>query len=297
MNQRPVFGRAGVNAPSEAVAASPVAEGERFMAMLALTAPVKTDFAALKQIVESEYPVANTALEQLSMPGSRPELGGFLLRLDGVMLTVLPIALPIPASELVEPLRHATQTWPDAQEALARHRAHLIVATLNPCPDHAAALKGAACVTRVTAALARLNDANAIAVYWRPGGAVTSTALFTAGATALTRQQLMPELWVRFYFIQGSPAPAGRPCTGMATFGLVAFTGYELEFEPVHLPPGEIGKRVYFLAKYLIERGPVIRDGETVGLSEREKIRVRADDSRRMPGTKIMRLTLETYGT
>jgi hypothetical protein len=51
--------------------------------------------------------------------------------------------------------------------------------------------------------------------------------------------------------------------------------------------------RLTGLCEYLIVKGLVIKDGETVGTSEDERIRVRYTTSRMQPGTPILDLKLE----
>jgi hypothetical protein len=68
-----------------------------------------------------------------------------------------------------------------------------------------------------------------------------------------------------------------RTASGMdaVTIGLSSFVGREIEFEVGRLNPSAVLSQVAGLASYLIEHGNVIKDGNTFGGSEAERIRVR----------------------
>ncbi len=72
-----------------------------------------------------------------------------------------------------------------------------------------------------------------------------------------------------------------------------ANSGREIEFEPVALPPETVYDRVCGVVSYLLTQGMVLKDGDTVGISAREKIRVRYGviEGQNIP---VLRLRLET---
>jgi Domain of unknown function (DUF4261) len=55
-------------------------------------------------------------------------------------------------------------------------------------------------------------------------------------------------------------------------------------------PPGELRERFHGLANYVLENGPVIRDGDTIGEDANEKIQVVYADSAFGHEGKVMRL-------
>ncbi len=57
--------------------------------------------------------------------------------------------------------------------------------------------------------------------------------------------------------------------------GLQPFVGREIEFWPQPLPVATIAERVIGTIQYLLNKGPVLDDGDTLGVSDSERIRVR----------------------
>ena len=64
----------------------------------------------------------------------------------------------------------------------------------------------------------------------------------------------------------------------------------ELEAQNSPEPPGKLRERFFNTACYLLENGPVIRDGDTVGDSAEDKIKVVYADSAFGNPKKVMRL-------
>jgi hypothetical protein len=88
-------------------------------------------------------------------------------------------------------------------------------------------------------------------------------------------------LWVSLH-----PFRDGR-VVGAITFGLSSFIGREIEYEGdgdhkmvLHKAAG--------LVVYLLEHGLVIGDGDTFGVNEAERVRVRYATSRRVAGLPVL---------
>ncbi|MFG5380263.1 DUF4261 domain-containing protein, partial [Yoonia sp. R2-816] len=75
---------------------------------------------------------------------------------------------------------------------------------------------------------------------------------------------------------------------GGETQGLRPFMGYELDLEPVAWPLADVAERLVGTVTYLFWHGPVLNDGDTLGVSEAERFRLTSDVDR-----KRMEMTLE----
>jgi hypothetical protein len=64
--------------------------------------------------------------------------------------------------------------------------------------------------------------------------------------------------------------------------------GREIELEGNGLDLEAVVTRVWGLAAYLIDRGAVIADGDTFGLSATERLKVRHAVSHRYPGLAVL---------
>ena len=75
------------------------------------------------------------------------------------------------------------------------------------------------------------------------------------------------------------------------TSGLSVFAGREIEVESASLDLATAVQRAANLAVYLVENGTMVRDGDTIGSTEAERIIVRQATSRRFADLSVIRAT------
>jgi hypothetical protein len=112
-------------------------------------------------------------------------------------------------------------------------------------------------------------------------------------AMALAAGRFPDMLWMTLSYFTGGPMPDGTPTNGASTHGLLPFIGRELQLEPAPLPQAEIAKRLAGLFQYLVANGPVIRDGQPVGMASLEKTIAHFMPEGREPSTPVIQLTLD----
>jgi hypothetical protein len=203
----------------------------------------------------------------------------FRIGLADVILAKMPA--PIPWSDL-EIVSATSFLWPDATAVLKQHKAHLVIAVkgeLHPIPL-------AGLLTQATGAvLSTLPDA--LGVYWR-GVLVIPRDLFIEFAVDILPKGPPIHIWVDFR--------VGRKDNNRTfgfTAGMAALGHMELEAPDSPETPGMLRQRFGDLADYVLENGPVIGDGHTVGRDARERIRVKYGDSAFGHEGKVMRLEYE----
>ncbi len=75
---------------------------------------------------------------------------------------------------------------------------------------------------------------------------------------------------------------------GVVTQGLARFVGRELELIAATIDLKALLDRAFGLTVYLIQNGPVLKDGSTFGVSETERIAVRLCQSERFTGLHVI---------
>ncbi len=83
---------------------------------------------------------------------------------------------------------------------------------------------------------------------------------------------------------------------GGFTQGLAMLTGYELEITPIPWERGQVMQRLFGIVAYLFLNGPVLRPGETLGVTETERFHIR-EEADSESGNQRLILSLETEGT
>ena len=259
---------------------------ERIMAFIALRAPAEPDGDALAASVKARF-ADRLNIPVSAMPG---QSGALLLDMGGTMVTVMTIDRPPPLDAYQRALQ-TNRRWPEAGTAMQAHQAHLIVATLSEVDGHAEALHGSVCVSLVAAALAEATPAEA--VVWTSGDALTRAETFVSEIEGLVGGQTPVLPWISLDVYKGPDAPGGAATFTMYTNGLRVFVGRELEMAPTAAEPGDLAMRMIGTCQYLIVNGLVLADGDTLGVSEAERIRATYMDPGARVGIPAIRLTVE----
>jgi hypothetical protein len=174
---------------------------------------------------------------------------------------------------------------------MSAQTAHIIVGALSEAEGHGPCVDHASVVTVIAAAIASMTPT--IGVYWSNGGTVTEAGHFVQAAERLVAGRPPADLWVQLRWLDGSPTPEGERTLAVVTTGLSAFVGREVEFMPAPLPPAVIADRTLGTLTYLLTHGPVLKDEDSLGVSEKERIRVTHAAQGYKPGVPVMQLRVE----
>ena len=199
-----------------------------------------------------------------------------LLRIRGGTVMVGLVDAKLPAGT-VDDLCKGTWYWRAACEVVARHTAHVYVATLDTNLDQ---LDAALLQNDVVASLM---DGNAIASYW--GASLQSKDTFLKQSASASRDNPPVWLWVNFRMTSDQEKGWSLSTQGMETFGL-----NEIETKDAKRDGRDIFTLLHWTAQYLIQKGAVIKDGETIGESPALNIRVRRGPSYWRDGVTVYRV-------
>ena len=172
---------------------------------------------------------------------------------------------PIPNSE-AEENADRNFLWPNGRDQAAKHRSHVIVTNIGSGDQ--TSVQSAITVSRLALVALRLFDG--IGVYWGNASVCNSREVFEDFCENISEEHLPVPVWLRFQPVRASDDEIGLYTLGMKQFGLM-----EIEVDRCRMNLQELFEFVSNLAHYLIQSGPVIADGNTVGGNEEERILVR----------------------
>lgn len=199
-----------------------------------------------------------------------------LLRMRGGTVAVGLVDAPLPKGQ-IDDLCSAAWYWRQACEATSTHSAQIFASVLDTDLDK---LDANLLLTDVVGALM---DTNAIASYWL--ASLQSRDAFLKQSAQISRENPPVFLWVNFR-VSKDPAKG----FSISTQGMEEFSLREIEAKDVNRPGSEIFSLITGMAQYLIAKGPVIKDGETVGDSPALNIRVRQASSYWREGANVYRV-------
>jgi hypothetical protein len=207
----------------------------------------------------------------------RDDEESIVVRAGGNVILVRLVGKPVP-DELIKDLCVNAWYWRQACEATSKHRAQAVVGVMNSSLD--------ALDTRLllTHAVNALMDDNAVASYWL--ASLQSREAFIRQSKQISREAAPIWLWVNFRVSNDAEKGFSLSTSGMDQLGLS-----EIEAKDVSRPLQEVFTLVHGMAQYLAARGPVIKDGETIGESPQLNIRVHRGRSYWREGLSVYRVT------
>lgn len=174
---------------------------------------------------------------------------------------------PYPWKDLEGPCQ-TSWMWPKEKPAMSLkdHKAHLLVTLVG---GEASLIERRLIFTGVLSAIAK--DDGVAGVYWAEGTLVHYPPIFVQMADEITSPEAPPlYLWVDFRVFRNEDGS-----TGLFTTGLKALGHMEIEIPSIDMPPKELQDWVVNISYYLLEKGPVLKDGNTIGMTAEQKIRIR----------------------
>lgn len=200
-------------------------------------------------------------------------------------VTAMAVALPMPVPGYnFEGEVTRSPWWPGARSAVEAHRANVFISVPGRDwgeLDHEVRLENARTFCRILAALASIPGA--IAVNWIESGSMFSAEHAVAAAQAALPVEFCVRTWT-----SERETRSGSFGLGAFSMGLKVFCGRELVMDAVSGQAAEtIGAKSAGLARYLFERGPIFRHGDTIEFEPGQKILVTHED---MDGGPVYRV-------
>jgi hypothetical protein len=215
-------------------------------------------------------------------PGNPSKDGSTLsFEVGTAQIVIAAMPAPIPAPD-IQAAVVASWMWPGADAAVAGHRAHAIATLIAP---ELSPVERAVVLTRVIAAVIEAGDVSA--VYWGSAGLLCEPASFVASAQEELGQGTYPlTLWVNMILSR-----EGRR-TSVSTMGLRALGHKEMEVFETKIDPEQVLEFLGGVVSYVVENGPVLKHGETIGLSAKHKVKIRHVRSNFAPDVEVIQLGL-----
>ena len=181
-----------------------------------------------------------------------------VFEVEGMLAALSLYPFPVPHGEAEEAAGRC-YLWPEAEAAARRHKGQLLVSVLGreAGPWKAAALQ-------VKLVCAACGQAGTLGVY--ANGTVYPPELYQEVAAPLDEGELplLNLVWVGLYRTEEG--------MGAYTDGLRSFGKDELEVLDARAEPAEVRNFLLNIADYLLEEDVTLRDGETIGFSEEQRL-------------------------
>lgn len=202
------------------------------------------------------------------------------------LIALMPIPVQI-GDDIAQICAHS-RLWPDATPAPVDYAAHTIVTVMRFGDDaqETNLVAQAALLSRVLASAVAVTD-SIEAVYFGSANHVVLPGLFRE-LTQATLPEPLPIAWVAINVGQRPDGVMTGHTRGMDMLGLM-----DVEIPETGDTAEGVFGRLTGIVDYLIENGMVISNGDTLGATEEERIRVVYGPSALDPEREVMRLVSE----
>lgn len=186
-----------------------------------------------------------------------------MFNVNGLLCSVALMPAPLPNNE-AEQNAAFNYFWPEAVATVRQHQAHLLVVVMPLGNDAATPITVMSLYSKLVCAC--LADDNALGIY--TSGTVFAPDFYQDMCNALRHGELPIMAWI-FIGLYGDEGGSNA-----YTIGLEQFNKMELEILASQHEPNELFTFLCGICDYLIANDVTLRDGETIGFSEDEKLAI-----------------------
>jgi hypothetical protein len=177
---------------------------------------------------------------------------------------------PYPWSDLEGPCE-TSWMWPEETPATTVRAAktHLLITVIGGTDD---GISRRLLLTQMAADVAASGDV--LGIYWPEATLVHFPPVFIEMAKSASDEAPPLLLWIDFRVFANEDGTMGLFTTGMQSIGHM-----ELEIPRITMQPGELREWAMNIAAYLLDNGPVLKDGNTIGATAEAQLRITHADS------------------
>lgn len=184
-----------------------------------------------------------------------------------VSLIPMPFPYPYPASDLTDDLGQRA-AWPNWQTEIGNWKSHVIVTTIGSATSFDARKLAVATTLRAASAVARQSGASAVG--WSGNVLFCPAARFV---DMVAKSAIPIEVVVRSQWGWAGQTVGQRP--EVKTRGLRFFELPEIEHPATGEDAVTLYNRVMSISRYMIDHGPILKDGHTLGGDGTPLMRIR----------------------
>lgn len=196
--------------------------------------------------------------------------------IDGELVALALMPLSIPAEEL-EPLYDYTYLWDGVAQEVEAHTMHAIVSVLSGSEEP---LKSYSILSKVNASILRTSE-NAIGIYQGATTLLLPKNLYIDFAELMKEDSLPISLWVYIGIVNDGEK------RNLYTYGMKEFGKAEIEIINSAKAASELYDFLLSILQYILSENVTLSDGETIGFSEEEKIKITASKAVYLEGESL----------
>ena len=195
--------------------------------------------------------------------------------INGQLVAVAKMPAPIPQED-IESTASYTYLWNNVLEECSHHTSHAIVSVLSSEFD---TVERHIVFTQLNASI--LRTSKAIGIYQGMQTLLLPKALYLDFADLLFQEVLPVQLWVYIGLVGDEHSNSAY------TFGLTEFDKVEIEIIESEMLRSDLYDFIISIVSYIIGYDVVLKDGETIGFTEEQKIQITESKAMFLEGNSL----------
>jgi hypothetical protein len=204
----------------------------------------------------------------------REEIGAVLVIGEyKVAIATIPAAIP---EEEVEKTAAFNYLWENGVEETSKHKGHVVLSIMNAGKN---AVKENILYSKIASAV--MNNSNSIGIYLGSRTLVIKKDFYQANVEMMTDEDLPLYNWIYF----GLREENGKQ--SVYTYGLEEFGQKEMEIIESKRTVADLSEMMFNLAHYVIAYNVELRDGDTIGISAEQKLKISESKGKFLEGRTL----------
>lgn len=198
-----------------------------------------------------------------------------VLEIDGYNIAIASMEVPIPGNE-IETTAEYNYFWKNGKDEATKHKGHIILSIMNAGKNPVAEN---ILYTKIASAV--LNNSKSIGIYIGGRTLLLKKDFYQSLTAEMSDENLPLYNWIYF----GLRTENGK--NSMYTYGLADFNKTEIEILDTKHSKDEINEMMMNLVNYILISDVTLKDGETIGFTEEQKLKITISKGKFIDGKTI----------
>jgi hypothetical protein len=185
-----------------------------------------------------------------------------IIEIDEYKIAIGLIEAPIPTDEAIIAAQY-NFFWKNGVDAVKKHKAHLILSVMNAGQN---SIEDNILFSKVASTV--LSNSRSIGIYIGARSLAIEKDFYVASVKNMSTDDLPLYIWV-YFGLRGE-----NEKQSVYTYGLKDFGKKEMEILYSNKDHGELTDLLYNLSHYVIAQNVELKDGETIGFSPEQKLKI-----------------------
>ena len=212
---------------------------------------------------------------KLTVDDSASDQETSVLIIDDYRVAIANLPMPIPGDE-IQTTAEFNYFWPNCTEEASKHKGHVLISIMDTGKDP---VKENILFNKIAASI--LSNSKALGVYIGNRTLLLKKEFYLANTEMMSEDDFPLDNWIYFGLRQENGKQS------VYTFGLADFNKPEMEIVNSKQSLAELGELMYNMAHYVIASDVVLKEGETIGMSATQKLKISYSKGKYLEGKTL----------